>query len=71
MAVHIGNEIRETLENRSIGVSDFARKIGLSRNVVYNIFERESINTELLYRISKVLKHDFFKYYSKDLKKKV
>ena len=32
--------------------------------MVYNIFERESIDTELLNKIGKVLKCDFFSLYS-------
>ena len=41
--------------------------INRDRQVIYDIFKRESIDTELLQQISKVLNHDFFSYYSGDL----
>lgn len=45
-------------------VNLFAKKISRSRNVVYDIFERESIDTQLLNKIGKVLNCDFFSLYS-------
>lgn len=47
-------------------VSEFAFAINRTRTVVYNIFERQSIDTSLLLQISKVLNHDFFRYYTTD-----
>jgi transcriptional regulator with XRE-family HTH domain len=60
MAIHVGKKIREEIRQKGISVSVFAKKINRSRNVVYDIFERESIDTELLGKISKVLGFDFF-----------
>lgn len=45
-------------------VSSFAKKINRSRNVVYNIFERESIDTALLNKIGLILRMDFFSLFS-------
>ncbi|MCD6017385.1 MAG: hypothetical protein K0S53_506 [Bacteroidetes bacterium] len=69
MAIHIGKRIKEELHLQDISVSDFAKKIGKSRNVIYDIFERESVDTGLLYTIGKALNCDFFSLYStqKDL----
>lgn len=64
MAVHIGKKIKEEIQQKGIPVSLFAKKINRSRNVVYDIFERESIDTELLGKIGKVLGVDFFSLYS-------
>lgn len=44
--------------------TEFASLINRDRQVIYDIFKRESIDTELLQQISKVLNHDFFSYYS-------
>jgi len=52
------------MQRKGISVSAFAKKINRSRNVVYDIFERESIDTDLLNKISKVLSCDFFSLYS-------
>lgn len=64
MAIHIGKKIKEELYSQGISVSAFAKKINRSRNVVYDIFERESIDTDLLNKIGKILNCDFFSLYS-------
>jgi transcriptional regulator with XRE-family HTH domain len=64
MAIHIGKTIKEELYKQGISVSAFARKINRSRNVIYDIFERESVDTALLNKIGLVLRIDFFSFYS-------
>lgn len=64
MGIHIGQKIKEELYAQGISVSVFAKQINRSRNVAYNIFERESIDTGLLNRISKILNCDFFSMFS-------
>jgi len=65
--IHIGQLIREELIRQERSPSWLARKINCERTNVYDIFERSSINTELLERISAVLKYDFFALYSRGL----
>ena len=64
MSIHIGAIIKEELYKQGISVSAFAKKINRSRNVVYNIFERESVDTSLLNKIGLILRTDFFSIYS-------
>lgn len=64
MAIYIGKKIKEELYKQKISVSVFAKKINRSRNVVYDIFGRESIDTDLLNKIGKILNCDFFSIYS-------
>ena|GEM_PF-255227 len=64
MAIHIGKKIKEEMQKQNVSVSVFAEKINRSRNVVYDIFGRESIDTDLLNKISKILNCDFFSLYS-------
>jgi transcriptional regulator with XRE-family HTH domain len=64
MAIHIGKKIKEELYKQGISVSTFAKRINRSRNVVYDIFERESIDTALLNKIGLILRIDFFSLYS-------
>ena len=68
--VHIGQIIETELRRQERSVSWFARKLYCDRSNVYDIFRRENIDANLLYRISVVLEHDFFFYYSQQLKKK-
>lgn len=62
--IHIGNKIREALHESRMPVKEFAIKINKSRTVVYNIFDRETIDTGLLNDIGKALNHNFFIYYA-------
>ena len=67
--MHIGNCIREKLREDGRSVSWFAEKICCTRTHVYKIFKKESIDTALLERISRVLSHDFFEDMSKEIRK--
>ena len=51
-----------------MAVNDFAHEINKSRTVVYDIFERETMDTGLLYKISEVLNYDFFPLYKPQAK---
>ncbi|MBR1521121.1 MAG: helix-turn-helix transcriptional regulator [Bacteroidaceae bacterium] len=59
--ISIGEKIKDELCRQERGVSWLAEKLGCSRMAVYRIFEKNSIDTHLLYRIGKVLNHDFFR----------
>lgn len=65
--IHIGKVIEKILRDQGRTVAWFARSLYCDRTNVYKIFQRESVDSEMLYRISKILSHDFFKYYSQEL----
>lgn len=62
--VHIGSIIKSVLESKGMTVSEFGRRINKSRENVYSIFTRRSIDTGLLQGISDVLGYDFFLHYT-------
>ena len=57
--IHYGNEVKAKVEEYGMSIAEFARRIGCSRNNVYNIFNRDFINMQLLQKISDVLDFDF------------
>lgn len=57
--LHIGQLIKTVFDESGMTVSEFARQIHLERSTIYGIFERPSIDSILLARISLVLKHNF------------
>ena len=57
---HIGHLIKSVFDEKKMSVSEFARQIHCERTNVYTIFNRPSIDIDLLARISKVLDHNFF-----------
>ncbi len=58
---HIGQQVKLVLETKGIKVTEFAKRINKSRENVYSIFSRKSIDTSLLSKISEVLEFDFYK----------
>jgi transcriptional regulator with XRE-family HTH domain len=65
--VHIGKKIKAIFKESGLKGKDFASRISRDRQVIYNIFKKESIDTDLLFKISKVLDHNFFDYYCYEL----
>jgi transcriptional regulator with XRE-family HTH domain len=65
--VHIGKKIKEVFKQSGLKGTEFASLINKDRQVIYNIFKRDNIDTGDLQQISKVLEHDFFSYYSQEL----
>ena len=61
--IHIGSLIKAELAKQERTISWFARKLYCDRSNVYDIFKRKSIDTELLLRISLILKRNFFLLY--------
>jgi transcriptional regulator with XRE-family HTH domain len=62
--LHIGEKIKKVLESKGITVTEFAKRINKSRENIYSIFTRKTIDTGLLQSISKVLDYDFFMHLS-------
>lgn len=56
----IGQLIKEELERQERSVAWFARKLCLDRSNVYRLFQRNTIDTGLLARISIILGRNFF-----------
>lgn len=67
--IHIGNLIEKEFRRQERSVSWLAKKLYCERTNIYDIFKRQSIDTEMLLRISEVLHHDFFQYYRNSLEK--
>ena len=59
--INIGQAIKDELERQERSVTWFAAKLGCDRQAVYRIFNKCSIDSHLLLRISIVLHRNFFK----------
>ncbi|MBL3925809.1 XRE family transcriptional regulator [Bacteroides thetaiotaomicron] len=68
--IHIGKQIRQKMEEHQKTVVWLAKRLSCSRANVYKIFEKYSVDTDMLARISTILNFDFFSLYSEDIKKK-
>lgn len=63
MKIHIGEKIKEKAYELRIGTTELAKAVNTSKQNIYGIYKRESIDTALLYKISKALNFDFFSLY--------
>lgn len=61
--IHIGYEIESELRRQERSVTWFANKLYCDRTNVYKIFKRNSIDSDLLLRISIILNCNFFNKY--------
>lgn len=60
MTIHAGQLIECVLHEQGRTVTWFAAQLCCTRPNVYKIFRRENIDIQLLWRISCILKHNFF-----------
>lgn len=65
--IHIGLKIREELRRQGRSNRWFAEQLNINQRTVNKIFDKVCIDTQQLLRISRVLKVDFFKYFSESL----
>lgn len=66
--MHIGQIIRQKVAENGMSVVAFARELSCTRGNAYKLFDKRSIDTETLLRISVILGYDFFQHYSECLK---
>ena len=66
----IGLLFKEELLRQERGITWFARKLACDRSNIYRIFDKESIDTGLLLRISLILQRDFFLDYTHHFEQK-
>lgn len=62
--IPIGALIKEELARQGRSVTWLARNIPCDRAGLYRVFGKNSIDTQMLVRISELLGRDFFKLYS-------
>ena len=65
--INIGKIIENKVSEERISKSAFAKRIGLQRqNIDKTVFDKHSLDTDLLVTISEALGHNFFQYYKSD-----
>ena len=64
MQIHIGNIIRSDLRRKGLTNAWLAERVGMTERTLQRLFNKSSIDTQLLLRISVILHTDFSIYYS-------
>ena len=57
--LHIGHMVKSVFDESGLSVAEFARRIHCERTNVYKIFNRQSVDIEILVKISDALEHNF------------
>jgi hypothetical protein len=68
MEIHIGSVVQQVFKKSKIRATELAELLHFDRSNVYAIFKRKSLDTDTLWALSKIFKHNFFEYYSNAFK---
>lgn len=69
MQIHIGSLIRKELRQQGRTNEWMMERIGMSERTLQRMFNKPSIDTQQLFRVSSILGKDFFLCYSEALSK--
>lgn len=62
--IHIGQCIKSRLEMQGQTTVWLARQLGCHRSNLYKLYDKHTIDTGVLLRISRIMDYDFFQLYS-------
>lgn len=65
--MHIGKHIKQKLAEQGRTSSWLAQQLSYNRTTMYKIYDKASIDTQMLLRISRIMEYDFFNDLSKEL----
>src|ERR1035437_8570952 len=68
MSVQIGSVIKKVMEDKRVSPSELASRLGVHPGSISRIFNYKHMHSSLLQKISQALGHDFFKYFTQDIK---
>lgn len=67
MDIDIGAKVKEVSKLNGVGPTELGARIETSKQNIYGIFQRKSMDTHLLMKLSIALDHNFYKYYIEEL----
>ncbi|WP_442588635.1 hypothetical protein ACSBL2_21605 [Pedobacter sp. AW31-3R] len=60
--IHLGKKLEEVAKERGVGATALSRQLNTTRENIYSIYTRESIDIPLLLLCCKVLNYNFFQH---------
>lgn len=63
MAINIGEKIKSRAKQLRIGPTELGKLINTSKQNIYGIYKRKTVDTETLRKLSTALEYDFFELY--------
>ena len=68
MSVQIGSIIKRVMEDKRVSPSELASRLGVHPGSISRIFNYKHMHSSLLQKLSQALGHDFFKYFTQDIR---
>lgn len=68
MSIQIGSIIKNVMEDKRVSPSELASRLGVHPGSISRLFNYKHMHSSLLQKISQALGHDFFKYFTQDIK---
>lgn len=68
MSAHIGSIIKKVLEEKKISPSELAARLSVHPGSISRLFNYKDMHSSQLAKISQAVGHDFFKYFSQDIR---
>lgn len=68
MSVQIGSVIKKIMEEKRVSPSELAARLGVHPGSISRIFNYKHMHSSLLQKLSQALGHDFFKYFTQDIR---
>lgn len=65
--IEIGQSIKRVAREKRYGPTELGLMVNTSKQNIYGIFKRKSIDTDLLWTFSQALQYDFFETFSQKL----
>lgn len=69
--LHIGNLIKEELKRQDRSIAWLSRKVFCDRSNLSRVLQNQYVDINLLYRISKILKYNFFQQLSEKVRQDI
>ena len=63
MSVNIGEKIKQRAKELRIGPTELGMLLNTSKQNIYSIYKRKSLDAETILKLSIALKYDFFDYF--------
>src|ERR1041385_4420040 len=68
MPVQIGSVIKKVMEDKKVSSTELASRLGVHPGSISRIFNYRHMHSSLLQKLSQALGHDFFKYFTQDIR---
>lgn len=68
MPIQIGSIIKKVMEDKKMSPSELAARLSMHPGSLSRIFTYKHMHSALLQKVSQALGHDFFKYFTQDIR---